>query len=238
MLFEQLDMSRYLLVFIIQPIISFILLYLVFKILKRNRTLHTIILSFFYFIVSIGFLLNIIYALAAIFNNELMTYLIFYITSYLIIDSPVYLIVFIKMLLKIEEKPNLRKELIYAVIYGILCTYIFFFPNGLTISEKTGWKPLYSFEFLIFSYFFMTFLIILPLIYYSLKLYRTIETNILKKKFKLFIGGTLGFVSVIYGTILYNTWHYPLYRLFWSISVSFFLIAISLLIYFGIGKDL
>ncbi|MHA1285435.1 MAG: hypothetical protein ACTSQP_23270 [Promethearchaeota archaeon] len=238
MLYQLHDVSRYILVFITQPIVSIILLYLAFKIIKRNRSVHTIVLSLFYFIVSIGFLLNVIYAFAAIYNNEVIIYTIFYITTYIIIDSLIYLIIFIKILLKVEEKLKIKKDLLYIVIYGIVCTYIFFFPNGITINETTGWRPLYSMEFMIFSYIFMTFSIIIPLIYYSFKLYKTIQTKTLKKKYRLFAIGTLGFVSVIYGTILYNTWQNPTYRLFWSIGATFFAIITSLLIYYGIGKDL
>ncbi|MHA1196656.1 MAG: hypothetical protein ACTSSM_11220 [Promethearchaeota archaeon] len=238
MYFQSNDISRYLLIFITQPLISILFLYLTYKILNRNRSIHTIILSLFYFTISLGIILNIIYAIAAIFHNINATYIIFYMTTYLLGHSPIYLIVFIKMLLRIEEKPLVKKDLIYVFIYGIIFLFIFFIPNGITIGEETNWRPLYSIDFMIFSYFITTFLIILPLLYFSLKLYRTIKLKSLRKRYRLFIFGTLGFVSTLYGTILYNTWFNPIYRFFWSICGSFFLIITVLFIYFGIGKDL
>lgn len=111
-------------------------------------------------------------------------------------------------------------------------------PVGITVNESTNWAPRYSWGFLIIVYLIYSSFIFVPTIVNLIKLLKTFEDKLLRRKLLLFSYGTIGVLIGIYGATLYNTWDEQIYRLVWSLIQLFLIPASSLLIYYGVGKNL
>ncbi len=190
--------------------------------------------SCFYTLISIGLIINLFYYNLTV--NPLV-YILHFTAVYLIFYGAIFLVLFTLILLKSEKIITLRKELIIIVIYGFALLIILLIPRGITINESTNWRPQWSWPLLITLYLFFTFTITIPFFYFSIQLFKTIQTEILRRKLKFYNIGFFGFISMIYGLILYNTWNNPIFRTVWSF-IAILHILFSFLVYYGIGRQL
>ena len=234
LLFFEIVWDRFLSVFIIQVAVIFIFLFLSYKIISRNINRLALTTSCFYILVSIGLILTLFYYNLTV--NPLV-YILHFTAVYLTFYSAIFLVLFTLIWLKSEKNITLRKELIIIVIYGLALLIILLIPRGITINESTNWRPQWSWQLLIALYIFITFAIIIPFFYLTIQLYRSFQSEILRRKLKFYILGCNGFIFMFYGLVLYNTWNNPIFRTVWSI-ISLILIFFSFLIYYGIGRQL
>ncbi len=190
--------------------------------------------SCFYTLTSIGLIINIFYYNLTV--NPLV-YILHFTAVYLTFYSAIFLVLFTLIWLKSEKTITLRNELIIIVIYGFALLAILLIPGGITINESTNWRPQWSWHLLITLYLFFTFAIIIPFFYLSISLFKTFQSEILKRKLLYYILGFCGFTFCFYGLILYNTWNNPIFRTVWSI-ISISVILFSFLIYYGIARQL
>ncbi len=228
------DVARFIQIYIVQGIIGIIYLFISMKILKRNKVNLNYILCGFYISISIGTILNIIYA--SVFN-EVVVHLLHFITYFFFCFGQIFLLIFILILTKSNKLITLRTQLILIITFGILLLGLWFIPNGIIIDRTTDWKPVWSWEFLFYSYFICTIFTFIPSIYYSWKIYFKLQSRELRKKWIFFIIGLVSYYFLYYGTSLSNTLNNPEFRFIWSI-ISLFTIPTIYLIYYGVGREL
>lgn len=234
MLFQNQDLSRILIISLGQPVVVIIFLFLAYKILKRKKNISTLILSSFYFFIAIAFLLNIIFIIFSLISFNLILFPIYIAISYLILTAPINIIIFIISLLK--DYTN-KKYIQMYMGYIIVSILIFLVPGGIKINSTTL-RPEYSWTFFIVSYVYFSSFMSLPTIYLSFRLYYYFEDKTLKKKLSYFLIGIFSLYLVFYGSVLYNTWDFAIYRTIWGYFSITFLISSALLIYYGMGQNL
>ena len=237
MLFQS-DFSRLFIIFVPQPLLSIIFLTLAFMLLRRKRERTPITLSLWYLSVGIGLILNAIYALITEFfpTNEILIYFLYFTSFYLITISSIFLLMFIVDLIKSEF--TIQKLIFFVILYCSLSAVIVFLSGGITLDSVNNWRPVFSWFFFILLASFYTITILIPTIYYSVKLYSFFQAQNLKKKYRNFMIGVFGMLIVVYGAALFNTWQNDLFQSIWSIITFCLITPSAFLIYFGIGTKL
>lgn len=238
MLLQSSELSRLLIVFIPQLILAGLFLFLGIKLLRRNQQRPTVTLGMLYFISASGLIFNALFLLLAAFQpeNEVLLLVIYFLTFFLMLFSPVFILTFMISILRLGDVFTIKKQLIITLIYGFIIIIIFFTPKGITFSEQ--WRPIFSWGFLILVYITLTVIILLPILWYSRRLIKMFQDKKLKRKLITFLIGVFGMILSIYGTVLYITWQGSLFSSLWSILTTFVIIPSALLTYYGIGRDL
>lgn len=230
----DIDMSRFSLILITQLFVSGFFFYLAFKVLKRNFNPTTLTLSIFYIFPGTGFILNVIFLPL---SSYLVGHILYFIAAFLIIFGAIFLVIFIKNLLKLEANFFSKQNLLIIVSYATLILFVLFFPGGITISEQTEWVPKWSWNFFIALCFLTACYGVVPTILLSMKLYKRFEDKNLKRKLRYFILGIIMMFFAYYGLLLYNTWEELLFKRIWTF-LSLVVVPAGLLIYYGIGQNL
>jgi len=228
------DAARFIQIYIVQGLIGLFYLYMSYIILRRDKKNLNLALCGFYVCVGLGVIINIIYA--SVFDEPLVR-LLHFLTYFLFCFCQVFLLIFVLILTKSKNVITVRTQLILLISFGVLLSGLWFIPNGITINETTNWKPVWSWEFLIYSYIVCTLFTFGPLIYYSGRIYFKLEPMELRKKWIFFIIGTISYYFVYYGTSLSNTLNDSIFRLIWSI-ISLIAIPTTYLIYYGVAREL
>lgn len=238
MLLQEIDWSRILVILGSQLFISIFFIYLSYKILKRRSDKLTFICSSFFLSVAAGFIINVIYFSLRV--NPLV-YILHTFTLFLLLFGPTFLILFtIEMHEDFSEiKQNSRlKELLIIIGNAALILIIIIFSDGIIINDETDWSPIWSWNFLILLYFYLTICILIPFVYFSIKMYLKMEDKILKRRWLLYFIGFFGMGLSIYGLILYNTWNNLTFKIIWSIVGLLISTLSGFLIYYGIVRNL
>ncbi|TFG24149.1 MAG: hypothetical protein EU532_12820 [Promethearchaeota archaeon] len=165
---------------------------------------------------------------------------IYNLAAYFITFGPIFLVVFIQNFLNVNSNFPTKTNIIIISLYGIVLFFLILIGSitgAITINAASNWIPIYSLSFLIALYIFFSFFVLVPTVFFSIRLYKTFKDKKLKKKLMYFFIGIFGILIAFYGLILYNTWHESLFRLIWPI-VSLLTIPSGYLIYYGIGRDL
>jgi hypothetical protein len=228
------DFARIIQIYVVQGLFALFFLYMAYLVLKRGKKPIHIHISSFYLSVTIGGVLNMIYA--NIFNSTIV-YFMHFITYYIFCLSMIFLLLFILILIKPKNKFSINLQFLIIIIYGFLLLGLLLVPNGILIDASTNWKPDWSWAFFTYSVILCTFLIIIPSIYYSIKIYIKFESDYLRKKWKYFLIGIFAYYFLYYGTSISNTLHSDVFRIIWSLVSLPTLIALYL-IYYGIGRQL
>ena len=235
---NQISPTRIILVFGLQPVFVFFFFYIAYLIVKRNITKTIKFLLFFYILNGFGLIFNILAVLITLTEIEWISSLVYYIASYLLIYTSIFLVLFLLKLLDNLVDFTKKKRNIYILLYCIGVFLIVIIPEGITINESTNWAPRFSWGFLIIVYIFYSSFIFVPTIVNLIKLLKGFDDKLLRRRLILFFYGTIGVLIGIYGATLYNTWDEPTYKLIWSLIQLFLIPVSSLLIYYGVGKNL
>ncbi len=228
------DFARFIQIYVVQGLFALFFLYMAYLVLKRGKKAINLYLSSFYLSVTIGGVLNMIYA--NIFDPTIV-FIMHFMTYYLFCFSMVFILIFVLILIKPANQINFRLQLLILIIFGLLILGLLFIPNGIIINATTNWKPNWSWVFFLYSFIICTIIIIFPTIYYSIKIYIKFESAYLKKKWKYFLIGIFAYFFLYYGTSLSNTLNHDTFRVIWSLISLPTLIALYL-IYYGVGRQL
>ncbi|MFX1523262.1 MAG: hypothetical protein ACFFCC_07160 [Promethearchaeota archaeon] len=228
------DVARFLQIYIIQGGFALFFLYMAIIVLKRGKKRSNLYLSGFYLSTAIGGVLNIVYANIFIEN---IVYILHFITYYIFCYSLVFILLFTLILLNPVDKFDRRIQLLLLILFGLLLLGLLFIPNGIQINQMTNWKPVWSPFFFLYSIIICSAILIIPTSYYSLKIYSKFKNQHLKKKWKYFLVGLVGYFFLFYGTSFSNTLNNDNFRFIWSM-LSLPTIISLFLIYFGVGKQL
>ncbi|MFX0143924.1 MAG: hypothetical protein ACFE9C_07595 [Candidatus Hodarchaeota archaeon] len=228
------DIARFLQIYVVQGLFALFFLYMAYLVLKRGRKTLNLYLSCFYLSTTIGGILNMIYA--NIFN-EPVVFIMHFLTYYLFCFSMIFLLIFVLILEKPAKMITFKYQLLILIILGLLILGLIFIPNGIVINTTTNWKPNWDWLFFVYSVIVCSGLIIIPTIYYSIKIYKKFESDYLKKKWKYFLIGISAYFFLYYGTSLSNTLNNDTFRFIWSLISLPTLISLYL-IYYGVGRQL
>lgn len=235
MVFFQLDIVRFIQIYIVQGSVGLFFLYLAYKILKRDTKRLNLIFSSFYICGATGVLLNFVYAPL---TDELVVLTLYYMTVYFFLFSPIFLVVFMLILLKSEKVINTKKQLIIIIIYGVSLFGMIFIPEGVIINASTDWKPVWSIPYFIYTASIFSVMVIFSGLYYSMQIYKQFEDEQLKKKWKYFIFGICGIYTLVYGTLISNTINLQDFRTIWSLTSLGLALIPPYLIYIGVGRSI
>lgn len=228
------DFARFIQVYIIQGLFALFYLIMASIVLKRGRKQLNLYLSSFYLTTTVGGVLNMIYA--NLFN-ETVVFIMHFITYFMFCFSMAFLLIFVLILVKPIDRITRKLQSIILIIFGLLLLGTLLIPNGIVINETTNWKPNWSEIFLVYTVVVGSCMVIIPTLYYSIKIYKKFENEYLKKKWKYFIFGISAYFFLFYGTTLSNALNNDTFRLIWSIVSLPTLISLYL-IYYGVVQQL
>jgi len=237
MIFQLTEYLRLFIVFVPQVFLVVVFCFLIFKILKRNTNRSSLILSGFYFTVSLGLGMNAIAVLIAFYSPGEFIAILYFLATYFTMLSFVFVIVFILSLLKLKSVFTRKKALLIILVYGVVWLLLHLYPGGVTYSEE-NWAPIYNPLLFLAVNILFTLSFTIPVVYYAIRLRRLFIDPNLKKKLSWFLIGITIQIFLIYGVMLYNTWDDTTFKTVWGISAIVLLISSGLLIYYGIGRDL
>ena len=237
MVLYQMNLARFVNVYFVMLGIGIVYFIFSILILKRSRKRLNQLFSTFYILAASGTVVNVIYA--SLFVNPLVKILHF-ITMFLYLLSPIYLLIVCLIILKSEKVVSKSKQNIIAFIYGALLMVlapIAFFMDGVIIDESTNWKPVWSLLFTMYALILISLFIIIPFIYLSTKIYKEFEDKILRKRWLFFNLGVLPYFGYAYIIMISNLLNDPTFRIITSI-VGLSLYAAAFLLYYGIGRQI
>ena len=237
MVLYQMDLTRFITVYIVQLGMGLVYLFIGLLIIKRSRKRLNQIFSYFYFMAASAAIVNVIYA-----PLKLQTTVKFLnvVTIFLFSYAVLYLFVVCLIIWKSETVITVKRNNIIALVYFILLVVLFpiaFFADGVTINESTDWKPVWSFLFVSYLLIVVTSFIFIPLIYVLIRVYGSIEDKELKKRWLFFILGILPYFAFLYLISVSNFLNDPTFRIITSI-IGLFLFPSAFLLYYSIVRHL
>ena len=202
---EPLDSPmRVLTIYVAQGLACIFLIFIAYKILKRDRKRLNLLFSGTYISAAIGLIINMIYGPIA---NEDVVLFLNYLTNFGIFYSPIFLVVFDLILLKSEKVITTLKQLAILIGYGIVMFCMIFFVItedwGVSINEDTEWSPVWELPFFLYLVIVES-IAVGPLLYLSFQIYQKFEDDQLKKKWRFFIFGFCAFIIFMYAIFLSN----------------------------------
>jgi hypothetical protein len=233
----ELDIARFLQLFVIQLIIALIFIYLGVRILLRNRSRLNLSFSAFYLFTAIGALLNVVYS---VINIEIAVIILNFITNFSISFSLIFLYCTNQIILKSEVAYTKDEELKAIGLYGLLLLLmICFYPfgQGVIINKTTNWKPVWRLPFFIYVITVVTVVAIIPIIISAIKIYKKFENKQLKSKWIYFMVGLAGLFTYMYGAFINNLLNNQIFRLIFSLF-GLTVVVWVYLIYYGIGRQI
>ncbi|MFX1390343.1 MAG: hypothetical protein ACFE9Z_09795 [Promethearchaeota archaeon] len=238
MSFFQLNITRFLTVYIAQGIMCVYFAYLAFKILRRDSKRLNLIFSGFYICNVASLVINFIYAPITDQNIVLIMHII---TTFFAFFSPIFILIFELMLQKPEKTINTKKQMMILIIYGsiLLGMILFLFIEdwGINIGPP-DWTPQWMLPFFIYLVAIVSILVVIPSFLLAYQIYRKFDDIYLKKKWEYFIIGLAAFYACAYGIFISNLLNIPLFRTIIGIVDIILIISGSYLMYIGVGRQL
>jgi len=230
---------RIITVYGVQGFLVVFFIYLVYKILKRDKKRLNYIFSFQYLIPAISLSINFIYAPLTI---ELAVLSLNFITTILTAISTIFNLLFILIILKSEKVVNTVKQILFIGIYAVLlvCSLFFYIdPDlGITMNADTKWLPAWEWPLFLYIIGIYSLYVVIPTYYYTSKVYHRFEDRDLKKKWGVFIIGNTGLFAVIYLIFLSNTLNDNTIRIVFSIISGISAILGAYGTYYGVLRQL
>lgn len=237
MIFQGITLVRIITVFIGQPIAAILYLILAIKLILRKKTKMILFLFFQFISYSLNSFLNIVFIILLLFGYIDLLYPLYYLMLYIALFSPIFILLFILNIFHLKLHKNIKLQILLIIIYAIVVYFILMIPGAVTLDSQNNYKPLYSWNFTLITYLFITSVIVIPTLFSSLRIYFVLENPFLKNKFKKIIIGTNILFIGFYGLLLFNTWHNQIFRFIWSIFIFLIMIPSSVLLYFAVGKE-
>ena len=214
--------------------------YFAYKLLKRAKNRSTYTLSAYFITTALAyFLANISIFLV----NTPFAYILYMISSYIFVFSFSFLINFAWLLTRLgEEKSNHTKLYLRITVYAILSIYVIIIGipfNGVTLNASTGWVPNFKWFFLVFNWIYFLIFLIIPQIFFSVKILKVYKGIVIKKRLNLFIISGFLTLSMAVSLFLYHAWTENIFYKTFHILIGLVLgIYTSYLLYKGFLKEL
>jgi hypothetical protein len=234
---QAITFSRIIQVFIIFLGGGVFFLVLSLLVVRKNKNRLNYTLSGFFIFIFLGGLLNAIYALLTTHTEESTVSRLHILTYIFFCIAQIYLLLFNLYLLKSERFMTLSKELLIIGIYVCLLSVLFFIPEGVRINESTHYRPQWNLQFFIYANIIWIGFAMIPTLYTSLKLYNSFEDIQIKKRWRLYMLGTIMIFIELFGVGVMILINDPFLRLIWNIYDVSVLIG-AYLIYYGVVRQL
>ncbi|MFX0141441.1 MAG: hypothetical protein ACFFDN_47830 [Candidatus Hodarchaeota archaeon] len=245
----QVDISRIIIVYVIQGVVAIYFSIMAYQIIRRRRQRLNIIFGAFFISVCIGNVLNMIYAvipLHLVLIIEILHLLTLFFIFFSIIFIPIVNMIILESTLIYSVKRQNRHIILYGFLlfFGMLLLLIIQEIFGLDwigfeIDKLSGyprWGPIFFLYITLITFGFG----VIPIISTNWKIYKSFEAGELKRKWRFYFIGSLGVFSVAYSIMIANSLRY--FGVLWfSAVISFAGISIVLwaqLMYYGIGSKL
>ena len=208
--------------------------FLIYKILKSEKSRKTYRLVLFYLLNITFTTVNLVYAFIKL--NPL-TFWLHFTSVYLMLLSPVFYYVFNMMILKSEELLDTRLEIIIVVIYSSTLFITMFISGflfqGITIDQSTAWRPVWTMNFVIPMYILITIICLIPSLMRSMQILRLIKNEELRKRWKILSLGFFMLIGIGYGVFIYNSWNNTTFKIIWLLFSLIISPTAALLIHYG-----
>jgi len=204
---------------------------------KKNRSIITISSLFLMMATAYSFAFFSILLINTPFSYA------FYITSwFFLMLCHCFFILFIWLLLHIEESMTSMKYLIFLVLYVGIASYVYWigiFFNGIQYDISTGWRPVFSLPFAIINWTYIIFILVIPEIIMAIKLLKIFKGVKIVIRIKLFLVSSFLEYVVMILLILYNTLpdNHPYHSIHIFINLPLGMFA-AYFIYRSIGKKI
>ena len=231
----QIDASRFIIIYIAQSIFVVYFALIALQVLRRKRQRLNIIFSSFFITIIIANILNMIYA---VMENELLILILNFFTNFFLCFGPIFILIVNMLILESTIIFSVKRQNKYMLYYGLILLIgmaFFYILGGVTVTAEG--RPKFSLLFFIFVISITVALVVIPIIYTSMKIYFSFETKPLKRKWIFYVIGFLGSISIAYLVFINNYLDSDSFRLLvaiYSISVLFW----GYLMYYGIGFKL
>jgi len=231
------DIYRLFSIYVISLGVCIFFLYLGIKILKRdsaNRVNQYF--SGFFFLVAFALIINYFYPWIQTPQYQVLANTLHKFTLYLVLFAFSLLLLGV---IQLDSSKNLsiKYQIILLALYGVLCSIIFFIPDGAQVKIPTPGiqeSPEWSFSF--FSFILtVAFSLLCITFFYTRNLYRKFHSEILIKKLKYFIAGISLFYFLCFYICFMNYFDLMILRMLYML-VGLLHIPGGILIYKGIGK--
>lgn len=174
----------------------------------------------------------------ATMTNETIILILNFFTNFFLCFGPIFILVVNMVILESTIIFSVKRQNRYILYYGLLLLLgmaIFYIFKGVSVTSE--FRPKFSPIFLIFILIITAALVVIPIIYTSLKIFFSFEMKALKRKWIFYVIGFLGSISIAYLVFINNYLDNDGFRLLvaiYSISV----ILWGYLMYYGIGFKL
>ncbi|MHA1824863.1 MAG: hypothetical protein ACTSXM_13485 [Promethearchaeota archaeon] len=200
-----LDITRIILVYVIQGSIVFFFSILTTQLLRRNRSLQTNLLVGFLISVIIGNITNMVYALLE--NESLIIFLHLFVNFFNFYGLG-FLYILNRIFLDSEIVYSRGRQIKYMLIYGsfyIIGMFSIGLSGGVTLSNLS--YPVWNVYFYIFMLTIVFGFGIFPILATSVKILRKMEAKNLRRRFLQYFFGVLGMASVVLLIFTINFWN-------------------------------
>jgi len=237
MIFVQMDIVRFIQIYVVQLGMGIVYFFYGLLILKRSTKRLNQVLSFFYVSAASATIINVIYASLAI---RWLVKVLHFVTYFLFCYAPLFLLVFCLIIYKSETVVTVKNINIIVWSYFFLLAIlapIAWFADGIIIDESTSWKPVWNLPFLLYALILLSLYIVIPLTYLLIKVYISFNEAELKRRWLFFTLGVLPYFAILYLTSISNFLNDPTFRLIASIA-GLSLFATAFLLYYGVVRQL
>ena len=240
------NLDRILVIYLTQGILVIFFSLLAYRILKRKRQRLNLIFSLFFICTIIGTIFNMIYAPLDPIQHEPIIKILNFFANFFVFFAPIFMVIVNFIILESTLIFSVKRQNRYIFFYGFLIfsgmLILILIPDplnilGVAITDEG--RPEWGIVFFIYMVSMLTGFTFIPIFRTSLKIYNSLETKELNKKWVYYFIGTLGVFSWGYFIFITNYFgHY--FAILRSIS-SIYGISIIIwvcLMYYGIGFKL
>ncbi|MBN1800799.1 MAG: hypothetical protein JW891_04790 [Candidatus Lokiarchaeota archaeon] len=165
-----------------------IFFFIIYKILKKDRTTIKIVFSGYYIITAIGFIVEFILNIYLFVGEEIIVGILYKLSLYLVTYALVPFLVFFISYQKEEVESIPKKRWAILIVYAVLFLLFFFNPGYAGANESSGWAPLLDLTYYVI-FFILLSSIVVPIYYYIIKILGKFEDKMMKRRWMLLIFG-------------------------------------------------
>ena len=244
----QAEIPRLIMIYVFLGILVLYFSIITYKVLKRKRQRLNFVISGFFISLSIGFVLNMVYAAM---TDRITILILNFLTNYFIFFGPVFLLIVNMIILESTLIYSVKRQNRYILFYGILLfagmlilvllgeifdTHSVPFLGVKIINNAPKWGPIF------FAYVvsIMSIFTLIPINYTNFKIFFQFETKALKRKWFFYLFGFLGLTVILYLGIIFNLLDPIIFagvRSIVTLSISSVIIW-GYMMYYGIGIEL
>lgn len=234
-----LDPVRIATVYLVQGLMGLIYLYLGIKTLKRDTKRLNVIFAAFYLSIAIGTFINWIYA--PLNDAPIVLYLNF-LTNFSMFFGVIFLVIFNLILLKSEKIITSNKQIIIIVAYGLILGVGMFvlihIPETKVYFDPEKFSPIWPIGFYLYVAIIVNSLAMAPALFLLIQVYKKIEDQELKQKFKFFSIGVIEILIFANLIFLSNFLNNGTFRTISAIIGFLLVVSAAYLMYNGVGRQI